>query len=176
MNYEMRKRDSLLVTGIALLVLWVSHVPYLFEFPLYRTAGSHRLSNEASDFPDWIKDESWLAGKSQSDIESELVKSARITFAKDLLLCLVGILSGFLVLKRHGLGRLLAIGLSIYLLLLRIVHIAVREHAVRIYGQLFSRHPFRAIHLDIVSPLVLLVILVHLLRPSIAKQFEKNES
>ena len=176
---EMRKRDSVFLTGIALLVLWISHVPYLFEIPLYSTPGIQWLSQEVSDSPAWLKDEAGLTGKSQSNIQSDLVASCRIAFAKSLLLCLLGILSGVLVLKRHRLGRFLAIGLSIYVLLSRIVYVAFREHPFhwfRTYTVFFSRYPFRVIHLDIVTCLVLLLALVHLLRPSIAKQFEKNES
>jgi len=177
---EMRKRDSVFVTGIALLVLWISHVPYLLEIPLYSTPGIQWLSQEVAGSPAWIKDSAGLTGKSQSNIQSDLVASFRIAFAKSLLLCLLGILSGVLVLKRHRLGRFLAIGLSIYVLLLRIVYVAFREHPFHWlylkYTVFFSRYPFRVIHLDIVTWLVLLVALVHLLRPSIAKQFEKNES
>jgi len=176
----MNKRDSVFLTGIALLVLHISHIPYLFEIPLYSTPGIQWLSEEVSDSPAWLKDEAGLTGKSQSDIQSDLVASSRITFAKSLLLCLLGILSGVLVLKRHRLGRFLAIGLSIYVLLLRIVYVAFRGHSFyrlySLYTFMFSRRPFWVIHLDIVTCLVLLVALVHLLRPSIAKQFEKNES
>jgi len=175
---EMRKRDSVFLTGIALLVLWISHVPYLFEIPLYSTPGIQSLSQEVSDIPARLKDEATLTGKSQSNIESDLVASCRIAFAKSLLLCLLGILSGVLVLKRYRLGRFLAIGLSIYVLLQRIVPFAFREHPFHrlyhLYTFMFSRRPFRVIHLDIVTCLVLLFALVHLLRPSIAKQFEKN--
>jgi len=176
----MNKRDSVFLTGIALLVLHISHIPYLFEIPLYSTPGIQWLSEEVSDSPAWLKDEAGLTGKSQSDIQSDLVASSRITFAKSLLLCLLGILSGVLVLKRHKFGRFLAIGLSIYVLLLRIVNIAFSKQFFHLlywkYTVFFSRHPFRVIHLDIVTWLVLMVALVHLLRPSIAKQFEKNES
>jgi len=175
----MRKRDSVFLTGIALLVLWISHVPYLFEIPLYSTPGIQGLSQEASNLPAWLKDEAGLTGKSQSNIQSDLVASCRIAFAKSFLLCLLGILSGVLVLKRHRLGRFLAIGLSIYMLLLRIVNDAFREHPFHWlywkYTVFFSRYPFRVIHLDIVTWLVLLVALVHLLRPSIAKRFEEKE-
>jgi hypothetical protein len=175
----MRKCDSVFLTGIALLVLWISHVPYLFEIPLYATPGIQWLSQEASDFPAWLKDEAEITGKSQSDIQSDLVTSCRIEFAKSLLLYLLGILSGVLVLKRHRWGRFLAIGISIYVLLLRIVKDVFREHPFNWlywkYSVFLSRYPLRAIY-DIVTWLVLLVVLVHLLRPSIAKRFEKNES
>ncbi len=174
---EMRKRNPLFVTGAVLIVLWLSHVPYLFKIPLYATPGIQRLSQEASGTPAWIKDEAGLAGNSQADIQSDLVKSLRITFAKSLLLCLLGILSGVLVLKRHRLGRFLAIGLSFYVLLPRAVHFASLEHPFhRLYQKytfLFSRRPFLVIQSDI-TWLVLLVALVYLLRPSIARQFEKN--
>ena len=66
------------------------------------------------------------------------------------------------------------------MLLQRIVYVAFREHPFHWlylrYTVIFSRCPFRIIHLDIVTWLVLLVALVHLLRPSIAKRFEENES
>lgn len=170
----MRKRNSLSAMGIALLILWISHIPYLFEIPLYPTPGIQQLSQEVSDSPAWLKDEAGLTGKSQSDIQSNLVKSLRIEFAKSLLVCLLGILSGILVLKRHKLGYFLAIGLSFYVLLLKIVHITFRGHLFQwLYGKytvLFFRCPFRIIHSDI-TWLVLLVVLVHLLRPSIKKQF-----
>jgi hypothetical protein len=177
---KMRKWDSPFLMGVILLVLWVSHLPYLLEIPLVSTSGIQKLSRDVSEFPEWLKDEAELSGKSQSDIETGLITSCRIAFAKSLLLYLLGILSGVLVLKRHRSGRFLAIGLSIYVLLLRIVSVAFRGHSFhrlyRLYTFMFSRCPFRVIHLDIVTSLVLLVALVHLLRPSIAKQFEKNES
>ena len=177
---EMRKRDSVFFTGIALLILWISYVPYLLEIPLYSTPGIQWLSQYVAGSPAWIKDPAGLTGKSQSNIQSDLVASFRIAFAKSLLLCLLGILSGVLVLKRHRLGRFLAIGLSIYVLLQRIVPFAFREHPFhrlyQLYAFMLSRRPFRVIHLDIVTCLVLLFALVHLLRPSIAKQFKKNKS
>ena len=58
---EMRKRDSVFLTGIALLVLWISYVPYLFEIPLYSTPGIQSLSQEVSDMPAWLKDEATLS-------------------------------------------------------------------------------------------------------------------
>jgi hypothetical protein len=175
---EVRKHDSVFVTGIVLLVLWVSHIPYLFEIPLYATSGIQRLSQDVSDSPAWLKDEAGINGKSQSNIQSILVKSFRIEFAKSLLLCLLGILSGVLVLKRHILGYFLVIGLSVCVLLLRIVHVAFSVHPFHSlyfkYTVFFSRYPFRVIHSDI-TWLVLLVVLVHLLRPSITRKFNKNE-
>jgi hypothetical protein len=137
------------------------------------------MSEEAYEAPDWIKDETWFAGKSPSDIESRLVWSYRIAFGKSLLLCVAGIAAGVLVLKRHRWGRFLAIVLSMYVLVVRIVHIAKLSHPFELlywkYTTFIWQHPFRVIHLDIVKCLVLLVVVVHLLRPSVGRQFEKNE-
>ena len=165
---KMKKWSGPFLIGSLILVLWISHIPYLFEFPLRLTPGMQRLSNEGVETPDLIKD---------------LLTTFRIAFAKRLFLCLLGIISGVLILKRKRVGRYLAIGISAYMLASKAYFFLSHGNPFQklywwklywTYEEIFPKYPFRIIHMDILTGLILFIALVCLLHPKISNQFRDN--
>ena len=176
---KMKKLDGTYIAGLAFLLLWISHVPYLFTFPLCSTPGIQSLAKEASEVPEWIKKEAGFEGKKKNDIEADLVAAFRVTFAKSFIICLLGITSGVLLLKRKKTGRFLAIGLSGCFLAIKLFTLLSSENLSQElyakYTMFFPKYPFRVLHLDILTNIVLLAVLVYLLRPSVGKHFSNPE-
>ena len=172
---KMKKRDWTFIIGMVFLALWISHLPYLFEFSLHSDPGIQKLAKWTSEAPNRIKDEVGFGGKNQNDIEADLVAYSRVIFAESLLLCLLGIISGALILRRNRVGRYLAIGLSGVFLSIKLFKFLMHEYPFQSlyskYTLFFPKYPFRVLHLDIVTNLVLIITLVYLLRPNVGKSF-----
>lgn len=173
-----QRRDSIFWTGVVLLLLWVSHVPSLSEFPLRTTPGTQALSMEVAGAPEWIKGEVGLGGMGQGEIERSLLAASRRAFLGSLVLIVAGIVSAVLLLRRNRWGRFLAIGVALYVLLSRIAHHLSMGSPPSVQFAKFrmhlAAHPLRVIHGDILTLLVLLVVLAHLLRPGVARRFGRN--
>ena len=171
----MKNWDGVFIVGLAFLLLWISHVPYLFTIPLKSTPGIQKIAEDASEVPDWIKDEAGFGGKSRDDIEDGLVTEFRVSFAKSITLCMLGILSGLLILRRNNYGRFIAIGLSGCFLSLKLYAIISYEEPFQglyaTYALFFSKYPFRVIHLEILTNIILLIVFVYLLKPSVGRSF-----
>ena len=172
---EEKKRDSIFWTGLVLVLLWVWHLPYLSQFPLRSTAGTEMLSAEAAGARGWLKEDVGLEGMAQEEIQSGLVAAYRRAFMTSLLLIVAGVGSGVLVLRRSRWGRFLAIGVSLYVLLSRAPGLLAMGNPLGVQFAKFrmslAPHPFRVIHGDILTLLILLLALANLLRPSVARRF-----
>jgi len=180
MMENINKRDRLSLLGIVLIVLWISHLPYLGKIPLHADQNIQELSKNASELAENLKRELGFGGMTQSDIEKRAVQSFRILFIKTLLLYSAGILSGILILKKHRSGRFIAIGLFSYFLIFQIYdllrHGRIWQRLYAKYTILFPAHPIRVIHTDILPAIIGVITIIYLTRPSVAKLFGKNQN
>ena len=172
--------NGITILGALFILLWISHIPYLIEIPLSSTPGIQSLSRESTESSEWIKDQVGVVGKNQKEIKSDLIKSFRVSFIVGLIFNLLGIVAGFLVLKKSKVGFYLALGLSIYVLGRRCASLILSENIIqRMYAKytiLFPEMPLRIIHNDIITEIILLVTIFYLLRPSVYKQFNIGSS
>lgn len=175
----MKKRDGIFTVGVIFLALWISYIPYLLEFPLQSTGWIKDLAEETYEIPELMKDQVEIGEKNQMDIEDDLLKSSRAVFFKSLIMIVFGIVSAILILKRKYLGRLIALGLSAVVLGIKGYPFFSNEDPLQLISWHFtvflSEYPFRVIHLDIITGLVLLITLGYLLRPSVGKRFYSIE-
>jgi hypothetical protein len=162
--------------GIIFILLWLSNIPYLFPLPFQPHQGVKDLAKEVADAPEFIKEEGGIAGKTQIEIEAIVTRGLRIIWLKSLLFTIVGIFSGILIIQKKNLGRFLALGLCLYLVVIRFYHffklwpdsLSIKYFTIR-----FKHFPIRAIHEDI-TYLILLVVIALLLMPSIAGRFKSK--
>ena len=128
--------------------------------------------------PGFLKEEAGISGKTQTEIETIVVRKFRILWIKSLVFTIIGIFSSILILRKKNLGRFLALGLSLYLVVIRLYQFFSLEHwhdrlSIKYFTIRFKHFPIRAIHEDI-TYLILLVVIALLLIPSIARQFKSN--
>jgi hypothetical protein len=170
--------NSKLITllGAIFILLWLSNIPYLFPLPFQPHHGIKEWSKELAEMPDFIKEEGGIGGKTQEEIETFLTRSFRILWIRSFLFIVIGVSSGILIILNKNLGRFLALGLSFYIVVIRLYEFFSLEHwRDRLSIKYFAMHfkYFRIIHEDI-AYLILLVVIALLLMPSIARRFKRK--
>jgi hypothetical protein len=162
--------------GIIFISLWLSNVPYLFPVPFQPHQGIKDLSKEVADAPEFIKEQAGVGGKTQTEIETIVMRDLRILWIKSLVFIIIGIFSGILIVQKKNLGRFLALGLSLYLVGIRFYHFFSSEYwrekfSIKYFTVRFHFFPVRTVHEE-VTFLILLGVIALLLMPSIARGFK----
>ncbi|NIS18153.1 MAG: hypothetical protein GWN00_16835, partial [Aliifodinibius sp.] len=165
------------VLGIIIILLWSSFLPSLYPTPIQQKKGIKSLAKKASEVPDWIKKESGYEGYTQQDHENMMMNELISSWFKGVLMILIGILSGFLIIRRGPLGHFLAvICFAFFLIIPRSIsfiryglysHIKMLQISLaKNYYSLF----FSIIHDDIVL-VISVIIFIYLILPSTIKKF-----
>ena len=174
----MKNKKTTTLLGIVFLLLWLSNIPYFFSHPFQPHQGIKDLSGELANAPEFIKEDAGIGGQKQIDIERILTKQIRLAWLKSLFFNLIGIFSGILIIRKKNLGRILALGLSVFLVGMRLYHSFQSAHwrdslSIRYFKIRFEYFPVRTVHEEITF-LILLSTIVLLLTPSIAATFKKG--
>jgi hypothetical protein len=170
--------NSKLITllGAIFILLWLSNIPYLFPLPFQPHQGIKEWSKDLTEMPDFLKEEAGISGKTQAEIERFVARGFQILWIKSLIFTIIGIFSGILIVLKRNLGRFLALGLSLYIVVIRFYHFSKLwpdSLSIRYFTIRFKHFPIRAIHEDI-TYLILLVVIALLLMPSIARRFKRK--
>jgi hypothetical protein len=163
--------------GTILVLLWLSYIPYLFTFPFGQHEGLKKLAKQVAESPEVIKELAGIGGKSESQLYRKLQLLFLVQLVRDVFTILLGIGAGVLIVKRKRLGRYIAMGMCAYLLGYRVYFEVLHFHSLKatFYSRIlvFEHWPVMVIHECTLVSLSLL-ILVYLIRPSVAREFRKR--
>lgn len=161
----MNKISMTKIVGTILTIMWISQVPYLFPHPFQENKGIRDLATEFMQSPDWIKQASSIKAKTADELEKSMLIELRIHWIKGALFIVIGVLSGWLLIRRRTGGYLLAFFFSLLIIGIRLARLLRHGKFTRtleIYKILLRRYPVRTIH-DILLQLVLLGTVIFLI-------------
>lgn len=173
----MKDNRTITLLGIVFILLWISQIPYLFPLPFKPHQGTKDFSKELAEAPEFIKEGAGIARNNQTEIETIVTRMVQVLWFKSLFFVVVGIGSGILIIKKKWLGYFLALGLSLYLVGMRLYYIFSSDYwrdilSIKYFTIRFENFPVKTIHEEITF-LTLLVIIVLLLKLAIAKSISQ---
>ena len=136
--------------GIIWIILALSEIPiYLYPLP-HRHERLKSLAKEVAVAPEFIKEEVGVGNKTQQDLEKLLIKEMWIVWSKSLLFILAAIFAGYMIIRRQNIGRLLAIALGSYILILKIINIFTyhnwqTRYSLKFYSMFFHNFPVQSV-------------------------------
>ncbi len=171
----MKKEKVISIIGIAWLLLWISYIPELVSYyPFQELKGVKSLIEEVSKSPDFIKKKTGLLNKNSKELEDSVMGEIRTVWIKGILIVFSGIFTAILLLKKKRSGRILALSLASYLLLVKVFYFVKywQYKASPEYWKVSFQHfPTRTIQ-GIVATIIMIVTIALLLRP---QHHESNE-
>lgn len=171
----MKRMNTFTIFSSLFLLLFLSFIPRLANFPSEVTPGISSLAEEVSSMPQGLKKITGYTNKSQNDIENEILRSFRGVYIHNFIFIAVGITSGLFLLMRRIVGKFLALAISFYALGQSLYdHLSSGNIWERLYAKFtiyFQAYPLEVIHQDIVANLIYLTAVIILLRPSVSKEF-----
>ncbi len=171
----MKNEKMISIIGIAWLLLWISYIPVLVShYPFHELKGVKSLIEEVSKSPDFIKKESSLLNKNPKELEDSVMGEIRIVWIEGVLIVFSGIVIAVLLLKKKRSGRILALFLAAYLLLVKVFYFVKYwqyKASLEYWKVSFQHFPTRTIQ-GIVATIIMIVTIALLLRP---QDHEPNE-
>jgi len=159
----MNNRKVISIIGFAWLFLWTSYVPQLIShYPFQEHKGVKSLIEEVIKAPDFIKKEAGLLNKTPAELESSIMRELRIGWLKSISLVILGLLTAILLLKKKKSGRILALALAGFLLLLKIIYFVKYWHynVLSEYWEVnFCNFPVQTIQ-SIIAAIVMIATLI----------------
>ena len=163
--------------GIIIILLWSSLLPYSYPTPFQSKKGIKLLAKEASEVPDWIKEEAGYEEHTQQELENMMMNELMSSWLKNILGILIGIISGILIIRRKLIGHILAVICFAFFLIFPRLHHLVRyglSSHIRVLQFLLSKkyylRTFSAIHCDIVF-VISVIIFIYLILLSTVRKF-----
>lgn len=160
------KRDKFTIVGVLIILLWVSHLPYLLYIPIQSTQATRDYAKYIANSP--IKEITGLDGMNEDEIDKIIVRGSRGEFIKALFLYSFGILSGILVLTKRNWGRYVAIIFFSYIFSLRFYSLIkgghIWEQLYAKYTIFFPKHQLRVIHMDWMTWIIGIIAILYLIR------------
>ena len=160
-----------------------SSVTILFWLSLLFYLPPINLTSEIKNLVDQARESKQFApevDKAQELLEDEIVHSLRVEFAKYLVIISLGIISGFLLLRRRRSGQILAIILCSFMLVLRSItyigdfsNIPGRLYGIFVY--MLTYRPIYTIHVEYFGLLFLIMTIVFLTRRTISAEFLRRK-
>ena len=181
LRQRMKKNDRTVI-GSIMIILWLSHLAYFYSFPIpFRPHdGIDKLSKEVAESPEFIKEYAGLGGETQTGIKNRLRWSFFIQGTIGLIKIAIGVLAGFLFIKRKKMGHILSLGLSIIWvsghIYYHVKYFESVEQYYYIYSLMFQWHPIHVIHNDIISTILFAIFIIYLLQPSVLKEYYRKQT
>ena len=153
------------IVGTILIIMWVSRVPHLFPHPFQENKGIRDLATEFMQFPDGLKQASSVKAKTADELEKRMLIELRIHWIKGALFIVIGVLSGWLLIRRRIGGYLLAFFSSLLFIVIRFAPYLRHgkfTSTLETYKFLLRRYPVRTSH-DILVYLILLGTVIFLM-------------
>ncbi len=165
------------VLGIIIILLWSSFLPGLYPTPLQSRKGIKSLAKELAELPEWLKKESGDKGYTQQDYENMMMNELISSWFKGLLMILIGILSGFLIIRRGPLGHFLAVICFAFFLIIprsiSFIRYGLFSHIKMLQISLTKNHSlFFGIIRDDIVLVISVIIFIYLILPSTVKKFK----
>ena len=170
----MNKNSVIKFIGALYTFIWLSQVPYLFPHPFQESEGIRDLAREATQLPDWIKQQSSIKDKTADELETSMLVEMRINWIVSTLFIVMGIVSGCLLIQRRKAGYFLTFFLSIVMIGMKFLHLVryrSNTFSLEYYKFLLQRMPVRTIH-DFLMQLVLLSTAVFLMYIYLSRKSE----
>ncbi len=178
----MLKKESgiLMLLGSIWLLLWASYMPSLITtFPYHGVdEGIRLLSKEASNIPEFIKEEAGIENKSQKQLEFMIVKQLQIVWIKSVLVVFSGLVAGILMLKKKKSGYIIALVISA-VFILRECWLFLKYWPYRLTLQYWSIYfkyfAFETVQelITIVVSLITVIVCPHIFRHSRKMKYSK---
>lgn len=145
----MNKNKIITVFGFFWLILSISEIPvYLYPLPFQRHEGFKALAEEAAPAQEFLEEKPGLRKKTPQEIEQILIKETWKIWFKSLLTILAGIFAGSMLIRKKNLGRVVALSISCYVLILKIISVFTygqARYSLKFYSMFFSYFPVQTI-------------------------------
>ena len=171
----MKTRKGIVVLGVVTIILWASYVPHLVPLPFSLRPSVKKIAGNIAGAPESVKEKVGFAGKSEPEIEKAMMRKVILIWLLKAVPILIGVLSGFFLLRRKNLGRITALLVAASWIILNVVsyirsgNACERLYAVYVTG--LSETPRYVIHNDLLPFIIFLFTIFYLLRPSIVREF-----
>jgi hypothetical protein len=165
------------VLGIIIILLWSSFLPNLYPTPFQRKKAIKSFAKELAELPEWIKKESGDEGYTQQDYENMIINELISSWYKGVFMILIGILSGFLIIRRSPVGYILAVFcFALFLIIPRsfsFIRYGLSSHIKMLQISLTKNYSlFFSIIRDDIVLVISVIIFIYLILPSTVKKFK----
>ena len=175
----MKMRKGIFLLGMVMMLLWVSYIPHLIPLPFALQPSVHKIATDLAEAPESIREKSGFGGKTQAEIEGVLMRRVMIIWLIKAIPILIGLLSGFFLLRRKFYGRIMAIFVAIsWIVLNAITYVRAGDIWDRVYMTyvtMLQERPLYTFHNDILPVVIFSFTLFYLMRPSIAREFKEGK-
>ncbi len=175
-RWKLMNRNSIIkFVGVIYALTWLSQIPYLFPPPFQQNESIQDLAMEATQSPDWIKQQSSIKDKTADELETSILTEIRINWIESSIFIVMGIVSGCLLIQRRKVGYFLTFFLSILMICIKFFHfVRYRSHTFSLdyYKFLLQYMPVQTIHGFFIQ-LVLLSTVVFLMYIYLSRKEEQ---
>jgi hypothetical protein len=172
----MKPRKGIVLLGIVTIILWASYVPYLVPLPFSLQPSIKKIARNIAEAPEPVKEKAGFTGKNQSEIEKAMMRKVVLIWLVKAIPILIGVLSGFFLIRRKNYGRIMALLVAASWIILNVVSYIrsanVWERFYAVYVTSLKERPRFVIHNDFLPLIVFLFTIFYLVRPSIVREFK----
>ena len=164
---DLLKHRFLTLFGILTIIFWLSLIVYLPPI-----AKIPNVKEMLAEIDNSFKVDVLNMNEQNHIIEERALWSINIQYIKDIIMIFLGVGGGVLIIMRRNTGRIIALCLCSYAIIIKILSIFNRYPNYYQSMKLFyDNYPVHVIHLDIVSSIYFIVTITYLLNRSVTEEF-----
>ena len=171
-----KRKKGITLLGVVTILLWGSYVSHLIPLPFSLRPTIEKIARNIAVAPEPVKEKAGFGGKNQAEIEKMMLRKAILIWFLKAIPILIGVLSGFFLIRRKNYGRVMAVLVAISLIALNVISYVnstnFREQLYLTYVTSLKQTPRYVIHNDILPVILFLFTIFYLLRPSVAGEFK----
>ena len=175
---SMKTRKGFFLLGMVTMLLWASYIPHLIPLPFSLRPSLQKIARDLAEAPESLKEKSGVIGKGQAEIEGVLMRKVMVIWLIKAIPILIGLLSGFFLLRRKFNGRIMAIFVAIsWIVLNALTYVRsgdIWDRVYMTYVTMLQERPIYTFHNDILPVFIFSFTLFYLMRPSIAREFKEG--
>jgi len=175
----MKTRKGIFLLGMVTMLLWISYIPHLIPLPFALQPSVQKIAKDLAEAPESMREKSGFKGKTQAEIEAVLMRRVMIIWLIKAIPILIGLLSGFFLLRRKFYGLVMAIFVAISWIVLNAVTYVragdIWDRVYMTYVTMLQERPLYTFHNDILPVVIFSFTLFYLMRPSIAREFKEGK-